>query len=86
MAKRSSIVEAYLTHKRTPLITEIRTDGERKRIRKVARHQRELWEVEEQELKARYGDRWKGVIGIEAAAQKAAQTLTCRVVETGRIR
>jgi hypothetical protein len=69
MKIKSTVVEAYMTHNRTPLITEIRTNG---RIRKVARLQGREWSVEEHELKAKYGDRWKGIIGVEAAALKAA--------------
>ena len=66
---RTTVVEAYMTHERTPFITEIRSNG---KIRKVGRHQFQEWTVEEQELKAKYGDRWKGVIGIEAAAVRKA--------------
>ena len=71
---KNTIVDAYLTHSRTPLITEIRSNG---RIRKVARLQRGEatggWRIEEQELKAKYGSAWLGVLGVEAAARKASE-------------
>ena len=66
------VVEAYMTHRNTPLITEIRSDG---RVRKIARHQYMLldgFELEEQELKVKYGKAWKGIVGVEASARKVA--------------
>ena len=58
--KRPQVVEAYMTHASTPLITEVLKSG---RIRKVGRLQM-FFESPQQEL-ARivelYGDRWTGI-------------------------
>jgi hypothetical protein len=59
--KRPQVVEAYMTHSRTPFITEVLKNG---KIRKVARCQyfgADSWQREEAERREMYGDRWKGV-------------------------
>lgn len=59
--RRPSVVEAYLMHNRTPLITEKLVDG---RIRKISRIQdfnRGGWKREEMRLIEIYGDRWTGI-------------------------
>ena len=57
----AQVVKAYLTHSRTPLITEELSDG---RIRKVRRRQLFIengWPLELKSLRAKYGKAWKGV-------------------------
>jgi hypothetical protein len=72
--KRPMVVEAYMTHSRTPFITERLVDG---RIRKVARRQ-SGWEKELPELLTTYGDRWTGLREnckpvLEVKSRRAAQ-------------
>ena len=61
---KSKVVEAYMTHNRTPFITLVYSNG---RIRKIARAQylgdaarnrREVHEI----LPKKYGKAWKGVL------------------------
>lgn len=58
--RRPAVVEAYMTHSRTPLITERLVNG---RIRKVARLQifAESPADEEARMIALYGKRWTGI-------------------------
>jgi hypothetical protein len=59
--KRRTLKEAYMTHSRTPFITERFSDG---RIRKVGRLQivtENGWQIELKLIKAKYGDKWTGV-------------------------
>jgi hypothetical protein len=67
--KRPMVVEAYMTHARTPFITEVLRNG---RVRKIARYQRMTpggWELELAQTKALYGDRWTGVRTIKKGAK-----------------
>jgi hypothetical protein len=55
------VVEAYMTHSRTPFITERFSDGH---VRKVARTQISVengWAIELEVIKATYGEKWTGV-------------------------
>lgn len=59
--KRPMVVEAYMTHARTPFITEVLADG---RVRKIGRVQDLMpggWERELGHIRETYGDRWTGV-------------------------
>jgi hypothetical protein len=59
MPRRPMVVEAWLNHSRTPVITERLVDG---RTRRVARSQRtgETREQEQARMRELYGERWKG--------------------------
>ena len=65
--KRSKVIEAWMTHSRTPLITERLLGG---RIRKVGRLQifNETPAQEHARMLETYGERWTGIHGVAAAA------------------
>jgi hypothetical protein len=64
--KRPKVVEAWMTHRRTPFLTERLVDG---RIRKIARDQvfAESLAQELARLREVYGKRWTGIHGVAAS-------------------
>ena len=77
MKEKAHLVEAYMTHSRTPFITERFSDD---RIRKTARPQafgENGPALELKRIKAKYGKKWTGIKGIEAS-QRLAERLAKR--------